>query len=447
MQRQLLAALPLVVSFLPAQGVPEGAEPNNTTARPAVLPAGAQAYGDVDTSGTDEDWFRITLPAAADYKIWTGPGFSGQIGDTIVRIYAADGVTVLTEVDDGNVATHGYYSTFQGTLPAGDYYVAVRGFDSTTFGSYTLDVVLAPLGTYVQVAPPLTAGTEGPENNDPRPAFGGGTATPTAFFVRYLGNIVAGGSNGTGITKAGSDYDWYEVQIPAPGSYVFRTTPTPLAPAPFVDDTVLHFCDATFTRLTFNDDFGGTPYSQLTQNITVPGTYYVVVSGYYGTSAGNYFLDVLGLLPPLPVGAGSVNVRTGGCAGPLGVPRLGNRLSSTGTNVRPEVPILGTEFWLDGTNLPPNSLVFLALGILPLPLPFNLGLLGAPGCQVEVRPIASLFGVSDAAGVFFWGFGSPADVAYLGLPVEQQLVVLDPPANALGLTTSNRVSSVFGVTH
>ncbi|MBM4063754.1 MAG: hypothetical protein FJ265_22045, partial [Planctomycetes bacterium] len=178
MPRQFLAALPLLVPFATAQGVPEGAEPNNTLATAAVLPAGAQAYGDIDTSGTDEDWFRISLSAASDYKIWTGPGCSGQIGDTIVRIYAADGVTVLTEVDDGNAATHGLYSTFQGTLAAGDYYVAVRGF-STSSGSYTLDVVLAPLGTYVQVAPPLTAGTEGPENNDPRPAFGGGTATPT----------------------------------------------------------------------------------------------------------------------------------------------------------------------------------------------------------------------------------------------------------------------------
>ena len=54
---------------------------------------------------------------------------------------------------------------------------------------------------------------------------------------------------------------------------------------------------------------------------------------------------------------------------------------------------------------------------------------------------------SGSAGVDFWGMLSPAAVALLGLTVEQQLAILDVSANGLGLTVSNRTSSVFGITH
>jgi hypothetical protein len=437
----------LALPSLRAQGLPEAAEPNNTTATAALLPLGLQAYGDIDNSGTDEDWFQITLAGSTDLKVWTGPGFAGQIGDTRVRLYAADGVTVLLDIDDGNSTTHGYYTTFSGNFPAGTYYVAVRGYDALTFGSYTLDVVGAAPGTYAPAAPPLSAVAEGPENNDPRPTFGSGVATPSGAFTRNLGAITAGGSSGTSHTTTGKDYDFYAIAVPAPGTWTFSTLQTTTAPAAAVDDTVLHVLDAAFTRLAFNDDFGGSAYSQLSYNFTTPGTYYVAVSGYYGTSAGNYYLDVLGPTPPLPTGTATTTMVAGGCVGSAGTPVLGNRLSSTGTNVRPERLVLGSEFWLDGTDLPSNAPLLRLVGFGALAVPFDLTGLGAPGCLVEVDALGANFALADGAGVDFWSIATPSTLVFIGLPIQQQLAVLDAGANALGLSTSNRVASVAGILH
>lgn len=439
-----LAAAVLLASSVTAQGVAEGAEPNGSAATATALANGLQAYGEISTA--DADWFEITLTAAADYRIWTGPGFSGQIGNTRVRLLASDGVTVLADVDDGGPATHGLYTVFDGSLASGTYYVEVRGFTATATGSYTLDVALAPPGTYVPPAPVLTAMNEGPENNDPRPAFGGGTPSLAGFDTQVLGNIAAGGGNGTSITSPGKDYDWYKLSVTTPGSYVFRTTATPTAPAPFVNDTVLHLCDGAYQRLAFNDDFGGT-WSQLTYYISTPGTYYVVVSGYFGISAGSYYLDILDLPPSLPIGPAVTVIHPGGCAGSAGTPRLETRLSSTGSGVRPERPVLGSQYWLDGRDLPANALVFAVIGFVAHAVPIDLTGFGAPGCQVEVDPIDWPIALADGNGDYFWAFALPSGLSFLGLPIEQQLVVHDPAANALGVTVSNRVSSVFGITH
>lgn len=436
----------LALPSLSAQGIPEASEPNNTTGTAAILPLGLQAYGDIDTSGTDEDWFKITLAASADLKIWTGPGFAGQVGDTRVRVYAADGTTVLIDVDDGNTTTHGYYSTFVLNVAAGDYYVAVRGYSASNSGSYTLDVVAAAPGTYVPVTPPLTPVAEAPENNDPRPAFGSGVATSSAIFTRNLGSIAAGGTSGTGHTIAGKDYDFYAFVVTTPGVHTFSTLQTTSAPASIVDDTVIHLLDAAFTRLAFNDDYGSA-YSFLSYNITTPGTYYLAVSGYYGTSAGNYYLDIVGPTPPLPTGTATTTLIAGGCAGTAGTPALGNRAATFFPAARPETLVLGSEFWLDGTSLPASAPLLRLVGLSALGAPFDLTGLGAPGCQVEVDPLGVVFALADGAGVDFWSIATPHSLAFVGLPIVQQLAVLDAGANSLGVTTSNRVESVAGILH
>jgi hypothetical protein len=454
MNKLILAAMPLLGTSLLAQGTSEAAEPNNTTATAAVLAAGAQGFGDIDSSGTDEDWFKVTLAAAGDLKVWAGPGFAGQIGDTRIRVLAADGVTQLVDVDDGNTTTHGFYTTFVQTgLAAGDYYVAVRGYDNTTFGSYTLDVAYAAPGVYSPVTPPLTPMVEGAENNDPRVAFGSGTATATVAFSENAGftDVPAPtAGSGTGDATVGKDYDFYAVVL-GTGSHVFRTTRSALATAPVINDTVLRLYDGALTSIAVNDDFSGA-FSQITYNVTTPGTYYLCVSGYYGgtsttPSTGNYLLDILAPTPALPVGVATTTIQTGGCAGSAGTPALGNRLSSTGTNVRTERAIQGTASYLDGTSLPAFAPILRVIGLLPLAVPFDLTGLGAPGCQVEVDPLSVDLAFADATGSYFWGFDVPGGIAFIGLPVEQQLAVLDVPANALGLTVSNRVSSVVGLSH
>jgi len=435
----------VAVQTLAAQGTLEAVEPNNTTATATPLATGAQAYGDL-TAG-DEDWYKITLTSTSDLKVFAGPGFAGQCDDTRVRIYAADGTTILIDVDDGNTAGQGYYSTFTvGGYAAGDYYVSVRGYSATTAGSYTLDVVAAAPGTYAAVLPPLTPVNEAAENNDPRPAFGSGTATTSAVFTRNLGNTIAGGTSGTSELTVGKDYDFYELVVTTTGVHTFDTRATTTAPTPIVDDTVIRLLDSSFTSLGFNDDTGGT-YSLLSFNITTPGTYYLCVSGYYGTSAGNYYLDIAGPTAPLPTGPSTVTIQAGGCAGSAGTPALGTRATISFPAARPERAVLGSTFYLDGTNLPASAPLFRVIGFGALAVPFDLTGLGAPGCQVEVDPLSAVLSFSDAGGAHFWEFALPGGLVFVGLTLEQQLVVFDPPANGLGVTVSNRVSSVCGITH
>src|SRR5688572_9046719 len=122
-----LAALPLLALSLPAQGIPEAVEPNDTVATAGVIAPGAQAYGSVDTSGTDNDWYAFTLASASDLRMWTSPGFVGPIGDTRLALRDSAG-TLIVEIDDGNTTTHGYYSILTVTnVPAGSYFLSVRG--------------------------------------------------------------------------------------------------------------------------------------------------------------------------------------------------------------------------------------------------------------------------------------------------------------------------------
>ena len=103
---------------LAAQGTIEGVEPNDTPATATVLLPGAQAYGGlaVGVPG-DRDLYRIDLAAPGDLRAFTAPGFAGQVGDTRLALCDALGNAVV-EVDDGGVATHGYYSLL--TVPALD---------------------------------------------------------------------------------------------------------------------------------------------------------------------------------------------------------------------------------------------------------------------------------------------------------------------------------------
>jgi len=434
MHKLSLVATSLLASSLFAQGVPEAAEPNNTTLTAQILAEGDQAYGDITSA--DDDWFQITLAADSDYLIWTGPGAGAAIGDTIVALLDSTGTTVLAGADDGNTATHGFYSVFQGTLPAGVYYLSVTGWSTSTVGSYTLDVVLAAPGTYFLPVNPLTPVAEAPEDNDPRNV--GGISTISAVDTTNSGNISVGTGNAS-YTDPSADYDFYEITVATAGQLTMETVGGATAPA--MTDTVLFFADAAHTLLAFDDDSGGGLFSLMSLAVS-PGNYNVVVKGW---DAGNYTLEV-SLTATLPSGSASVAIAAGGCAGTAGTPALSLRLAS-GAGAITEMPVLGSEFFVDGSSLPASTLVIHVIGLGLLPSPFDLGAVGAPGCFIEVDPLDQSFAFSDASGNNYWGLRTPSGLSLIGLPLAQQLAVLDPAANALGVTSSNVITSVTGITH
>ena len=109
-------------------------------------------------------------------------------------------------------------------------------------------------------------------------------------------------------------------------------------------------------------------------------------------------------------------------------------LSNTG------LPILGSAYSLDLAEAPATTFAVLASGLsdstwaggfLPVQLP------GAPGCDLLVDPIVLTTSVTSATGAATSQISVPNTIGLVGVDVFHQWVMLDGPANAGGLITSN----------
>ena len=414
MRIHLLLSLMVLPSTLLAQGIPELPEPNETPTTATPFSPGLQGIGDIGIPG-DKDWWSFVLPAASDLMALTG-WTAGLVTDTdtILTLFMSDGLTVIASNDDRGFDRWSRLevSSVPANTPGNPFYILeVKHFSATATGPYVLDL---------QAKAPTPVIPEAVEINDPR--LVGGVATVAAVNRLCTGTLLVGGA-GTTYTSATADYDFYQLTIPAPMTLVLETKDSTLAPA---TDTVVHLTDAAFVRLAFDDDSGGLTLSRLEYVITTPGTYYAVVSGYGATSGlGSYLLSIRGTPPTFVAPAG-------GCAGSAGTPLLSER----GLNPT-ELPWLGTEFFVDETNLPAAAVYFRLLGLADLPTPFDLGLLGAPGCLVLVNPLSTVLSFASPTGTGFWGIQLPSNPVFEGTQLHYQLAVLDA-VNALGLTVSNR---------
>ncbi|HZN38585.1 MAG TPA: PKD domain-containing protein [Planctomycetota bacterium] len=127
-----------------------------------------------------------------------------------------------------------------------------------------------------------------------------------------------------------------------------------------------------------------------------------------------------------------------GCPGTLGLTSVVN------TNE----PTLGNTLHTNLGNLPFGiALMVVGLsntlsgGVLPLPL--DLGFLGAPGCNLRV----SLDVTQTVAGVppnGSWSLAVPANPALIGFQAYNQAAVLDPAANPFGFVLSHAYGWVVG---
>ena len=74
----------------------------------------------------------------------------------------------------------------------------------------------------------------------------------------------------------------------------------------------------------------------------------------------------------------------------------------------------------------------------------NLGPMGAPGCSLLVEPRMLLSSVTDLRGQARIPMPIPAVPALLGQALFGQWAILDPGANALGLTVSDGAAAKTG---
>ncbi|MEM7205371.1 MAG: hypothetical protein AAF628_34265 [Planctomycetota bacterium] len=79
-----------------------------------------------------------------------------------------------------------------------------------------------------------------------------------------------------------------------------------------------------------------------------------------------------------------------------------------------------------------------------LPLPLDLAPIGAPGCEILAACQATLAAQAGSTGLATARFPMPTSTALRGAEFYVQGIVLDPPANQLGLVTSNGGKAVIG---
>lgn len=409
-------------------------EPNDDLNGATHLQVGQQADGQIQ-SPVDADWYRFQLSNAQDVMVWTGPGRAQAIGDTLLEVLDAQG-GLLLRVDDGDLRNLAFYSTLTlSNVAPGTYYLVVRGFQSAV-GGYTLDLVSTNPGVLVpRVTPRPTF--SGSEPNDPRI---GGVVTVSALATRNEGVIAAGGT-GANFTLAASgfDYDFFSFTMPSDGIVTIVTgPPVLLSSSPAIQDTVVFLATAQGQLLALNDNDGNnTGYSRL-RHFLGAGTYWVAVSGFAGSDAGAYSLEIQG--PPPAVGPLATVVSTPAipCLGAGANVRLGPRSSASNgfPDVHPEAPIAGSLFSLDIDNVPPSSQILAMIGHLA-PSAINLSQIGWTNCLTEVNGFELRLLPADASGSSVWDIYIPASAPFLGGSFEAQAAATDF-STPLGVSLSNR---------
>ena len=113
------------------------------------------------------------------------------------------------------------------------------------------------------------------------------------------------------------------------------------------------------------------------------------------------------------------------------------------------VPRLGTTFSVTLAGARANAAALHSLGRSNtawggVPLPFDLTTLGAPACAILASGELMSAVPTNTGGTAAVPYPVPNDAALLGSAFYNQFVVSDPPANPLGLVTSNGGRGVVG---
>jgi hypothetical protein len=165
----------------------------------------------------------------------------------------------------------------------------------------------------------------------------------------------------------------------------------------------------------------------------------MVLFGGLDQAAAGFFGDVWEFHGPYPASYATFG---SGCAGSAGTPSLAAAFGS--------LPFLGGSFTLRLGALPPagNAAVVL-LGRSrtlwgPTPLPLRLAAAGAPGCDLLVSP-DFLLPVVNTGGTAQLVLPLCDCASLLGAVFYNQAFVVDPTANALGLSWSNGGAGTIGL--
>lgn len=113
-------------------------------------------------------------------------------------------------------------------------------------------------------------------------------------------------------------------------------------------------------------------------------------------------------------------------------------------------PVLGgNAWWLQLSQGAGSTAAAFFLGVskvdsFGLPLPFDLAVIGAPSCFLNVELRLTLPGQTDLWGNASKYIPAPDDLQFFGSTIYTQVAMIDVFANSLGVVTSNGASSKVG---
>ncbi|MFC1591349.1 PQQ-binding-like beta-propeller repeat protein, partial [Thermodesulfobacteriota bacterium] len=208
-------------------------------------------------AGGDNDYFRVQVPGSGNLRIYT-TGSTDTYGYLL-----SSGCAVITSNDDATDTNFGI-STY---VSAGTYYIRVRGFSSSTTGTYSLSVSFQ--GS-TQTSSTTTTAVAGDDHGD---------SCSAATSISYNSPV-------SGFIEMSGDNDYFRVQLSQPGALRIYTTGS--------TDTYGYLLDASCATITSNDDSSSSNFE--IEDYLSPGTYYIRVRG-FGSATGAYtlFVDFSGI--------------------------------------------------------------------------------------------------------------------------------------------------------
>lgn len=423
---------------LPPSGITatEGPEPNGDPLLggiPTPITLGDIVAGDL-ASPTDSDWYTFTLAGRGVVQaICYDDGGVPQLDNTRLALFQETSPGMWSAFGTASSLTTSHRSFNLGhpaTLAAGNYAIEVSAgtaaagtapFHYTKTGSYAIRTLLVDMpGAFVV--------NEAPEPNN----------------MPGAGAFMALGDSGIGNISGQNEGDWYAFGVNGPTTIAAMSDNWGSTP---ITDTTLRLLDSDGNLLTSASSGGpaGTSHGKLVFTVPQAGLYYIEVAGGLFAASGDYILYTGGA-SPLFVSAGwrAEPPSTNACVGSNGLrPAL---VVASG-----EAPQVGSLFLVRLQNALPNAVVLPFFGLSrtlanngTVPLPFDMGQLGAPTCFLRVDPLVTLLGITDAGGVALIDAPVPTLLSLRGLPMFMQTVLLDLPNNSLGISMSNDARILVG---
>jgi hypothetical protein len=313
-------------------------------------------------------------------------------------------------------------------LAPGNYAIEVSSATSTAAGTPPWDYTKVgryALRTSLIDLPGMQTVAEAPEPND----------TPAGAAMLNLGDYATGNISGS------NEGDWYAFAAAGATTVAAMSDGIGLTP---INDTTVRLYDANGNSLATASSGGPNSHGRLIFTIREPGIYYFEVAGGLFAATGDYVLYTGGAEAMFVASASNVQpASTNACPG-------SNTLRPLLGFASAEAPFLGSTFVSRIDRVLPNTIVVPMLGLSNtvalggVPLPFDLGPLGAPGCFVRVDPLVTIGVLADGNGTGFFDFPLVPNLSARGFTVFAQCLCLDPPLNPAWLSVSNDMRLICG---